>query len=66
MKPYDLVQVRPEYRDTHCPLPWHERFVFLGEINQMPGHGIFAVLGTGKIWCGFHTDQFMVVREEDL
>ena len=45
-----------------------EQFVFMGEINQMPGHGVFIVLGSGKLYAGFHTDSFEVVLtgDEDL
>jgi hypothetical protein len=66
MKPLDLVYVRPEYRDQYNLLPYNGRFVFLGEINQMPGHGVFALLGTSKIFAGFHMDQFYVIEEKDV
>lgn len=69
MKPLDLVRVREErMRDYDGCIPVDEQFVFMGEINQMPGHGVFVVLGTGRTYVGFHIDSFEVVPtgDEDL
>lgn len=39
-------------------------FLFLFEIENMPGHGAFAD-GSGKVWWGLHLDNFrMATREE--
>lgn len=35
-----------------------EDYIFLGEIAQMPGHGVFVHMKTGQIYSGYHTDQF--------
>lgn len=69
MKPLDLVRVREECKKHYegC-IPTDEQFVFMGDINQMPGHGVFIVMGSGKLYAGFHTDSFEVVLtgDEDL
>lgn len=69
MKPLDLVRIKESCKlDYKGVLPIEEQFVFMGEINQMPGHGVFAVLKSGKLYAGFHTDSFEVVLtgDEDL
>ena len=53
MKPFDVVRVRLEYiASLSSVLPTNKLFVFLGEINQIPGHGIFAAMGTDKLYSG--------------
>jgi hypothetical protein len=45
-------------------------FIYLGDIVQMPGHGIF--LGCynpevrGKMFSGYHTDSFEEVPKEEV
>jgi hypothetical protein len=49
-------------------LPFYEDFplVFLGEIQNMPGHGIFAGHRTGRIYSGYHIDQFVELDEDEV
>lgn len=43
----------------------NEVVLFLGEIQQMPGHCVIAKRN-GKVVYGFHTDNFRTAREEEL
>lgn len=66
MKPFDLVRVVEVFkRDLESTLPVNSGFVFLGEINQMPGHGVFLALETNLVFGGFHIDNFEVIPEDE-
>lgn len=43
-----------------------DTLVFLGEIERMPGHGVWASLRNSKLHVGLHIDQFEDVPKEDL
>lgn len=40
------------------PFKLGEHLIFLGEIENMPGHCVVAKLKSGKIIVGFHTENF--------
>ncbi len=41
-------------------------YVFLGEIVQMPGHCIVINMTTGHTYCGYHTENFIALTEDEL
>ena len=41
-------------------------FIYLGEIKQIPGHGIFVETKTGKVYTFYHIDEFIELTEEEL
>ena len=41
-------------------------FIFLGEITNMEGHGIFLSHQTGKIVSGLHIDAFRECTENEI
>jgi hypothetical protein len=41
---------------------FNNRFVFLGEIPNMPGHCVVAEYATGKLHCGMHTQIFKAIE----
>jgi len=41
-------------------------YVFLGEIPNMDGHCIIADYVTGNIYCGYPTDIFKEIPEEEM
>jgi hypothetical protein len=53
----------------------NDTFIYLGDIAQMPGHGIFVGHMTndahahpnfgGKVFTGYHTDAFVAVPDEE-
>ena len=60
-----LVTVRSEYEAEysaklveHCPL------IYLGDIRQMPDHGIFISHRTHKMFLGLHTFAFRELADE--
>jgi hypothetical protein len=42
-----------------------DMFLCLGEINNMPGHGIYAT-PTGKIIWGWHNDRFRLPKNNEI
>ena len=48
------------YHSDDSTLPWlmGEQILYLGEIKNMLGHGIF-VRQNGKIYSGYHVDSFV-------
>jgi hypothetical protein len=47
----------------HGQLRIGEEYLFLGEVKNMPGHGIFVEPKTGKTFCGYHTENFYLLME---
>ena len=41
-------------------------FVFLGEIANMPGHCVVADHFTGKIFSGYHTENFVELKDHEI
>ena len=39
-------------------------WVFLGELTNMKGYGVYANYDTGKIVCGYHIDDFKEYEDE--
>lgn len=56
----------PKNWSNKLPFKKADVFIYLGEIIQMPGHGIFVNYKTGKIHMGFHIDEFLEIPEKDL
>lgn len=40
--------------------------VFLGEIPNMPDHGVFAGHQSGRIYSGFHIAQFVELSKNEV
>jgi len=41
-------------------------FIYLGEIPNMPGHCVVAGNWTGRIYSGYHIENFRVATEEEV
>ena len=40
--------------------------VYLGEIENMPGHGVFAGTRTGKVYSGYHVKNFRELTDDEI
>jgi hypothetical protein len=51
----------------HSKYPFKKRgvYVFFGEIPNMRGHCVVADHRTGKIYSGFHTENFIEILPEE-
>jgi hypothetical protein len=61
---YDFESM-PKDWTKHFPFKANTTFVYLGEILQARGHGIFVETKTGKAYIGYHTDEFIELTEEE-
>ena len=71
-KPFTLVKFDYEslpknyWEQYRYNFPKNETLVYFGEIDQMPGHCIVCDFKTGKFFCGFHTDNFKPLTEDEI
>jgi len=42
-----------------------DKFLFMGQIPNMPGHCVVMGLKTNKIYSGVHTERFIELTEEE-
>lgn len=69
---YSLVKLSKDMEDwlkakskSDSPLLQDSRFIFLGEIPNMPGHCVVAAFSSGKLISGYHTDNFVEIDPEN-
>jgi hypothetical protein len=57
-------EIGPKY---HSQYPFTRKGVYLyfGEIPNMPGHCVVVDHKTGKIYSGYHADNFVEVPEDE-
>jgi hypothetical protein len=62
-----LVTVRKRFMTELGSQPFAEDLplVFLGEIANMPDHGVFIGHKSGRIYSGFHVFQFRELRPDE-
>ena len=48
------------------PFGPEDRFVYIGDIVQMPGHCIVVRMSDGQNFAGYHTDDFIELTEEEV
>ncbi len=41
-------------------------YVFLGEIANMAGHCVVADAKTGRLYTGYHTENFVEIPEDEV
>lgn len=67
LRPNSVVIFRaPEGYENNYPFKDKERVLFLGEIVNMPGHGIFVGRKGGIVHWGYHLDYFHEDNEEEF
>jgi hypothetical protein len=69
IRPFSLVKYNFDStpKEWYSQLPFKKKdiFVFLGEILQVPDHGVFLNIKTNKIYSGYHLSEFLEVPEEE-
>ena len=71
IKPLSIVKLEDWYID-HLKKKFliiftcYTSFIYLGEIPNLPGHCVIAGITTGKIYSGYHIENFRVATEEEL
>ena len=69
LRPLALVRLRREWADPavhRVPFADDLPLVYLGEIPNMPEHGVFAGHKSGRVYSGYHIAQFEEVPPEDV
>lgn len=66
MRSLSLVKITKEWKDISPPEIFKdELFIYLGEIPNMPGHGVFIGHESGQIYSGYHIERFEEVPEDE-
>lgn len=58
-----------DYINAHfgvSPFEGDEFFIFMGEITNMRGHGIYIGMDTGKIYSGYHFEDFRLPTDKEF
>jgi len=68
LRPLALVTLKTEFADLASQSPFGSDLplVFLGEIPNMPEHGVFAGYRSGRVYSGYHIAQFQELPPEDV
>jgi hypothetical protein len=48
------------------PFKPKKAYLFLGEIPNLPGHCLVADAKTGRIWTGYHTENFQEFARHEI
>jgi len=69
LRPLALVRLKPEWAEAasqNAPFLKDMPLVYLGEIPNMPEHGVFAGHRSGRVYSGYHIAQFEELPPEDV
>lgn len=64
-----LVRLRlplPTAPRNALPFKSGTTYLFLGEIVNMPGHCVVAEQKTGRLFTGYHTDNFEEIPKDEV
>ena len=74
---FDLHRLNTEYqahyrkafKEGSFPFKQGDIVLFMGEIKQMPGHGVFVIQnknGPASVYYGYHMNNFVVPTEDEI
>ena len=61
---FDFESLPKRFHKKYPFRPGHS-YVFFGEIPNMPGHCIVADYKTGKIYSGYHVENFIELNSDE-
>jgi hypothetical protein len=61
---FNFDDVPAEYHRKY-PFSSEDRFVYLGDIQQMGGHSIVVRLSDGRVFCGYHSENFVELKADE-
>ena len=70
MKPMTLCKFN--YKDLpssyHSMYPFTEKdnFIYLGDIENMVGHCVVIETKSGRVFSGYHTEQFIELTDDEI
>ena len=56
---FDFDRLPEAYRSRY-PFTESDRFVLLGQVAGMEGHGVFLEMSSGRIYAGYHIESFVL------
>lgn len=56
----------PTAINSQYPFRAEASYIFLGEIPNMPGHCVVAEHESGRIYSGYHTENFTEIPEDEV
>jgi diadenosine tetraphosphate (Ap4A) HIT family hydrolase len=62
---FDFDALPAEYHARY-PFEKGHTYVFFGEIPNMPGHCVVADHQTGRVYSGYHTENFVELSEDEV
>jgi hypothetical protein len=68
-RPLSLVKLRSELEaqvQVRYPFSDDMPMVFLGEIPNMPEHGVFVGFHSGKVYSGYHVYNFVELASDEV
>jgi hypothetical protein len=69
LRPLALVRLKPQWvgaGGNDLPFANDLPLVYLGEIPNMPEHGVFAGHKSGRVYSGYHINQFEELPAEEV
>jgi hypothetical protein len=70
LRPLALVRLKREWANLLAqhtqPFASDMPLIYLGEIPNMPEHGVFAGHRSGRVYSGHHIEQFEEVPSEEV
>lgn len=64
---FDCGNIPEEHKQAYLEIfPKGEIYVYMGDLVQMPGHCVLCNYITGKIYCGYHTENFIPLTEDEI
>ena len=68
LRPLSLVRLKRGVANVADSVPFADDLplVYLGEIPNMPEHGVFVGHRSGRVYSGYHVFQFEEVPSEDV
>ena len=61
---FDFDSMPTEWHDKY-PFEPGQAYIYFGEFPNMPGHCVVAHHGTGRIFSGYHTENFVELPEDE-
>lgn len=67
-RPLSLVRFRTEIEESLSLYPFANDMplIFLGEIPNLPDHGVFLGHRSGRAYSGYHIDNFVELTEDEV
>ncbi len=51
--------------NVRYPMSKKRSYIYLGEIPNMPGHCVVLDLKTGRMFTGYHTENFVELNDDE-